>query len=274
MKAAEKSALYEILKKTSAALLGYESQAFMEEPRFFDDAEAAPSAPIVSSAPAEPESSGKTAPASIQQADAAAALVESGALVIEAGATIDSISKKIAACSRCPLSQKRKNVVPGEGVINPAVLVVGEGPGADEDEQGRPFVGRAGQLLDKMLAAINLSREKNCFIANIVKCRPPMNRDPEPQEAQACRSFLDAQIHVLKPKMILALGRVAMRNLLDTSIGINQMRGRFVDFKGIPFMATYHPSALLRDESLKRPAWEDLKAFRQKLLEICPDYDK
>ena len=243
MKAAEKEQVYQLLKKTSGAVLGYTSKNFLEPPVFVDDPE--------TSVPAQ-----ESAPAVLQSA------------------SIDSVNKKIASCVRCSLSKTRKNVVPGEGVSNPYVLVVGEGPGAEEDEQGRPFVGKAGQLLDKMLAAINLSRDKNCYIANVVKCRPPMNRDPAPQETQACRSFLDAQIHVLKPKMILAMGRVALQNLLDTSIGINKMRGKIVDFNGIPFMATFHPSALLRDESLKRPAWEDLKIFKNKLLEICPDYDK
>ncbi len=189
------------------------------------------------------------------------------------GATLESIAKKISACQNCVLAKTRKNVVPGEGVANPAVLVIGEGPGADEDAQGRPFVGKAGQLLDKMLAAIHLHREKNCFIANIVKCRPPMNRDPSPDECAACSAFLQAQIHVLQPKMILALGRVALQKLLDTSIGITKMHGKIVDYKGIPFMATFHPSALLRDETYKRPAWEDLKIFRAKLLEICPNYE-
>ena len=254
MKAAEKSTLYEMLKKTSTAILGYESQNFSGVPQFSDDQQ------IVQA----PESAASAAPVPAAE----------GSDNLASAATMDSIAQKIRACSRCPLCKTRKNVVPGEGVSSPLVLVVGEGPGADEDEQGRPFVGRAGQLLDKMLAAINLSRQKNCFIANIVKCRPPMNRDPAPEESAACRSFLDAQIHVLKPKMVLAMGRVALQNLLDTSIGINRMRGQFVDFNGIPFMATYHPSALLRDESLKRPAWEDLKAFKAKLLEICPDYDK
>lgn len=274
MKADEKKTLYQMLKKTSAAVLGFQSDAFAGEPEFFDDAEMAKDCRAKCAdepVPAQAQNFSQAPMAPSQAQEGAAGNDKSVAPV---GATIDSIARKIAECSRCPLSKTRKNVVPGEGVANPLVLVVGEGPGADEDEQGRPFVGKAGQLLDKMLAAIGLSRQKNCFIANIVKCRPPMNRDPQPQESQACRSFLDAQIHVLKPKMILAMGRVALQNLLDTSIGINKMRGQFVDFKGVPFMATYHPSALLRDESLKRPAWEDLKAFKQKLLEICPDYDK
>lgn len=268
MKASEKALLYQMLKKTSAALLGYQSQEFLSEPAFFDDKEISASANLESKSQEQ-----------IVEKTAAETFVQSNAANLDDGqkisaATIESIAQKVMACSRCGLAKTRKNVVPGEGVSNPLVLVVGEGPGADEDEQGRPFVGRAGQLLDKMLGAINLYREKNCYIANIVKCRPPMNRDPSPEEAQACRSFLDAQIHVLKPKMILAMGRVALQKLLDTSIGINKMRGQILDFKGIPFMATYHPSALLRDENLKRPAWEDLKVFKSRLLELCPDYDK
>ena len=183
-------------------------------------------------------------------------------------ASIQSIADKIKNCTRCGLCQRRTNTVPGVGVEKPVVLVIGEGPGADEDARGEPFVGKAGQLLDKMLAAIQLSRQTNCFIANIVKCRPPNNRDPLPDEAAACRSYLDAQIHVLKPAMILAVGRIAIQNLLGTKEGINRLRGRFFEYQNIPVMATYHPSALLRDESLKRPAWEDLKVFRARLEEI------
>ena len=265
MKAEQKEQIYQILKKSSGAILGYTAKEFAAAPQFTDDVEVS-AAPVQSQVISQEQAE--------MQAQNFAAVQEQAPALASGGATIDSVNQKIFSCARCGLSKTRKNVVPGEGVANPLVLVVGEGPGADEDEQGRPFVGKAGQLLDKMLAAINLSRDKNCYIANIVKCRPPMNRDPAPEESQACRSFLDAQIHVLKPKMILAMGRVALQNLLDTSIGINKMRGQFVDFKGIPFMATYHPSALLREESLKRPAWEDLKAFKQKLLEICPDYDK
>ena len=188
--------------------------------------------------------------------------------------SLEELKKDCLSCQKCELCETRRHVVVGVGSENAEVMFIGEGPGENEDLQGEPFVGLAGQLLDKMLCAVDLDRKKNIYIANIVKCRPPMNRDPALEESQACRSFLDAQIHVLKPKMILAMGRVALQNLLDTSIGINKMRGKFVDFNGIPFMATFHPSALLRDESLKRPAWEDLKTFRQKLLEICPDYDK
>ena len=192
----------------------------------------------------------------------------------ESGATINSIAEKIYHCNRCQLCKTRKNTVPGTGVENPLVMVIGEGPGADEDDQGLPFVGKAGQLLDKMLDAIQLSRSSNCFITNVVKCRPPMNRDPLPEEMEACISFLQAQIHLLKPKMILGLGRIATHTLLQCETPISKIHGQLTLYKGIPFMATYHPSALLRDPSLKRPAWEDLKLFREKLLELVPGYNE
>ena len=164
--------------------------------------------------------------------------------------------------------------MPGEGAENPLVMVIGEGPGADEDRLGRPFVGKAGQLLDKMLVSISLSREKNAYIANIVKCRPPGNRDPLPEEAAACMPFLREQIDAVRPRAILVVGRIAAKNLLNTEEGIGRLRGRFFDYCGIPLMPTYHPSALLRNESLKRPAWEDLKAFRERLRELAPGYEQ
>ncbi len=190
------------------------------------------------------------------------------AAITDTSVSLQNIARKISSCSRCRLCGGRKNTVPGIGVPNPLVLVIGEGPGADEDATGEPFVGKAGQLLDKMLAAICLSRKTNCFIANIVKCRPPNNRDPQQDEADACRSFLDAQISVVKPKLILTLGRIAVQNLLNTTTGINRLRGQFFEYKGIPLLPTYHPSALLRNEDLKRPAWEDLKVFRSRLEEM------
>jgi len=175
----------------------------------------------------------------------------------------------ITGCKACPLCATRTHAVPGEGADNPLVMVIGEGPGADEDAAGRPFVGRAGQLLDKMLASIGLSRDKNCYIANMVKCRPPGNRDPEPDEIAACLSFLSKQIALLRPRIILCAGRVAARNLLKTNEGINALRGTFAEYRTeervIPVLCTFHPSALLRDESLKRPAWEDLKLLRAKI---------
>ena len=189
--------------------------------------------------------------------------------------SIQAVYAAVAQCSACKLAATRTKPVAGEGpeelsrLSNSVeVMVIGEGPGADEDRQGRPFVGKAGQLLDKMLEAIQLSRKTNCYITNVVKCRPPQNRDPEPDERSCCAPFLDAQIRLTHPKMILVMGRVAAQHLLQTSEGIGKLRGRFFEYSGIPLMPTYHPSALLRDESLKRPAWEDLKRFRARLLTL------
>lgn len=177
--------------------------------------------------------------------------------------TIESIASEIARCKLCPLCETRLCPVPGEGVAQPLVLVVGEGPGADEDSSGYPFVGRAGKLLDKMLSAIDLSREKNTFIANVVKCHPPGNRDPRADtEVACCLPYLDRQIDILRPAVILVLGRVALQNLLHTADGIGKLHGQFLTYRSIPLMPTYHPSALLRNEALKRPAWEDLKKLR------------
>ena len=183
--------------------------------------------------------------------------------------SIEKIAAEIKNCHDCILAKTRKNTVPGEGVTNPLVLVIGEGPGADEDIQGRPFVGRAGQLLDKMLASINLSRTSNCFIANVVKCRPPNNRDPHPEEKDACYHFLKRQITLLKPKFILLVGNVAAQCMLNAKESVGKIRGKIIDYKiddmTIPLMVTYHPSFLLRSENFKRPAWEDLKSLRARI---------
>ena len=183
--------------------------------------------------------------------------------------SLEVVAAEITACKACVLAETRTLAVPGEGSERPLVMVIGEGPGADEDRAGRPFVGRAGQLLDKMLASIGLFREENCFIANMVKCRPPGNRDPDPREMAACFSFLKRQILLLQPRLILCAGRVSAQSLLKTSQGINTLRGKFVDLEVgeivIPVLPTFHPSAILRDESLKRPAWEDLKLLKSHL---------
>ena len=189
--------------------------------------------------------------------------------------SMQDIYAAVAQCTACGLGLTRTKSVAGEGpeelsrlTNSVEVMVIGEGPGADEDRQGRPFVGRAGQLLDKMLEAIQLSRKTNCYITNVVKCRPPNNRDPAPEERSCCSAFLEAQIRLTQPKMILVMGRIAAQHLLQTSDGIGKLRGRFFEYQGIPLMPTYHPSALLRDENLKRPAWEDLKQFRARLQEL------
>ena len=175
------------------------------------------------------------------------------------------IAAKVTSCTRCALHRGRKHAVPGEGAAHPLVLVVGEGPGAEEDATGRPFVGPAGQLLDRMLKAIDLDRISNCFIANVVKCRPPGNRDPQPEESAACLPYLRAQIAALRPRAILAVGRVAAQTLTGLSAGVGELRRRQLAYEGIPLAVTYHPSAVLRDSSLKRPVWEDLKRLKSTL---------
>jgi DNA polymerase len=186
----------------------------------------------------------------------------------EARALLERTRLEAGACSACRLAAQRKNNVFGMGAARPLVLVVGEGPGAEEDESGQPFVGPAGQLLDRMLAAIGLSRSSNVYIANIVKCRPPANRDPAPDEVVACMRYLDSQIEALAPRAILCLGRTALRALTGSEEGITRLRGKWFEYRGIPLIATFHPSALLRDEGYKRPAWEDLKTLKERLATL------
>ena len=173
-------------------------------------------------------------------------------------------------CRKCRLWETRTNVVIGVGNRNADIMFVGEGPGQQEDLQGEPFVGPAGKLLDKMLASIGLEREK-VYIANIVKCRPPGNRDPHDDEQEACMNYLRYQLMLVKPKIIVCLGRIAATAIIDKDFKITRQHGQWTERKGYWFIATYHPSALLRDESKKRPAWEDLKLIRAKLDEIGND---
>lgn len=175
--------------------------------------------------------------------------------------SLKAIKEELGECTRCPLHQMRLNIVFGEGNPNADLMFVGEGPGAEEDEQGRPFVGRAGQLLTKMIQAMGLDRSET-YICNVVKCRPPENRDPEPFEIQTCKPFLEAQVSAVSPKVIIALGRVAAQTLLGTKESITKLRGRFHVRGKIHVMPTYHPSFLLREEPdkrYKREAWTDLK---------------
>ncbi len=181
------------------------------------------------------------------------------------GKTLDEIAGQIRVCSACPLHTSRKNTVPGEGNPNrPDILFVGEGPGADEDDQSRPFVGEAGQLLDKMIAGMGYKRE-DVFIANIVKCRPPGNRVPLPEEMSACVPYLKAQIALIKPKIIVALGKTAVQELLQKDVAITKFRGTWCQYEGIDLMPTYHPAYLLRSPGKKGEAWADLKAVLAKL---------
>ncbi len=163
-----------------------------------------------------------------------------------------------SACTACPLHQTRKQAVLGVGDEKAEWLFVGEGPGAEEDERGEPFVGQAGKLLDNMLAAIALRRGKNVYIANIVKCRPPGNRTPEPAEARACEPYLSRQIALIRPRLIVALGKVAAQNLLGREGSLASLRGRMHEYRGIPVIVTYHPAYLLRNLTDKSKSWEDL----------------
>ena len=182
----------------------------------------------------------------------------------------DQVNAQIATCSKCPLCEHIHHKVPGQGNPEAKLMFIGEGPGQDEDLQGLAFVGRAGQLLTKMIAAMNMTRDE-VFICNLVKCRPPMNRVPEPQEAQQCLPYLRQQFALVRPKVVVLLGATAARYVLGDHIRITRDRGNFVYKKGVWFMPTYHPSALLRDESKKKDAWHDLKQVMQKLEEIQRD---
>lgn len=178
--------------------------------------------------------------------------------------TLDEVAAHIATCTSCALHRSAKHPVPGEGNPQAELLCVGEAPGAHEDEQGRPFVGEAGQLLTKILSAIQLSRDE-VYICNVLKHRPPGNRDPLPDEVIACQPYLLRQIELVGPKVILALGRFAAQTLLQTTTGIGALRGKIHRYHGVPLIVTYHPAALLRNESWKRPTWEDVKLARRVL---------
>jgi uracil-DNA glycosylase family 4 len=174
------------------------------------------------------------------------------------------IAARIAACRNCGLAETRTKVVPGQGASRPRLALLGEAPGAQEDATGLAFVGAAGQLLTKMLAAMGLAREE-VFILNVLKCRPPGNRTPEPTEIAACASYLEEQLQVLKPELIVALGGTAAHHLLQNDVSIRRLRGRFHDVGGRTILVTYHPSYLLQNPELKRDAWEDLKLAMAKL---------
>jgi uracil-DNA glycosylase family 4 len=183
---------------------------------------------------------------------------------IPAVPTLEVIREEMGDCRRCKLWQGRRNLVFGEGNPNASLMFVGEGPGADEDAQGRPFVGRAGQLLTKIIEAIDMKRD-DVYIANIVKSRPPNNRVPEPDEVSACLPFLKKQIAVIRPQIIVTLGSVATNNLLAATLSITKVRGEFRQLGTILVMPTFHPSYLLRNPAAKREVWEDMKKVRDRL---------
>lgn len=177
------------------------------------------------------------------------------------GETLADIRTDLGDCQRCKLCHHRTHIVFGEGNLKAKLVFVGEAPGADEDASGRPFVGRAGQLLTKIIESIGLQRE-DCYICNILKCRPPGNRDPEKDEVAACESFLFRQIAAIKPKLIVALGTHGAQTLLRTKEPISKLRGRFHEYRGTKLLATFHPAYLLRDPNRKKDTWEDMKKVR------------
>ena len=180
----------------------------------------------------------------------------------EKAGSLEELDKLINKCTRCPLHKSRTNFVFGVGNPNDDVMVVGEGPGADEDAQGEPFVGRAGKLLNEILKAINFEREE-VYIANVVKSRPPGNRTPTAEEMEACVPYLRKQIELIKPKLILCLGLTAAQGLLKKRDSLTKMRGQLFEYRGTKVMVTYHPAALLRNPNWKRPCWEDVQKFRK-----------
>ena len=207
--------------------------------------------PAPSPAPSPPPPPVEPAPARPTATDASEALCQ--------------IAERISACTQCTLCEQRQNTVPGQGTKNPDLLFIGEGPGAEEDRQGLAFVGKAGDLLTRMITVMGFSRDE-VFIANVVKCRPPGNRNPNPQEMAACMPYLEEQIDVLKPKVIVALGATAIKGLLgDELVSITRIRGSWMQFKGIDLMPTFHPAYLLRNPDAKKDVWKDLQKVLQRI---------
>ena len=175
---------------------------------------------------------------------------------------LNEFGTSISTCKKCNLGQHRNKFVFGVGDSHADLMLVGEAPGREEDLKGEPFVGRAGKLLDKILSAIKMNRQKNVYICNVLKCRPPQNRDPLPDEVEKCEPYLLHQINLIKPKLIVALGRISGTTLLRVDDTLKSMRGRLHDYHGTPLLVTYHPAALLRNSNLKKYAWEDFQFIR------------
>ena len=186
----------------------------------------------------------------------------------EPAQALDMMRPAVLGCHACGLRAGASQVVFGEGCAGARLVLIGEGPGAEEDRQGRPFVGAAGQLLDKMLAAVGMSRFEHVYILNVVKCRPPGNRAPAEDEADACRRHLDGQLAIIDPPIVVLLGATALKSLIDPNARITRMRGQWIERDGRWWMPTYHPAALLRNPEWKRPAWEDLKPVLDKYREV------
>lgn len=188
--------------------------------------------------------------------------------------SFEELKTACESCTKCGLCETRHNVVVGVGNPKADVLFIGEGPGENEDLQGEPFVGRAGKLLDKMLLAVDLDRNKNIYIANIVKCRPPKNRDPKPEEQEMCIEWLRNQVRLIKPKIIVCLGRISAQKLIDPNLRITKEHGNFIQKGNFLMMPMFHPAAILRNPNQKPEAFGDFLKLRDKIEEICPEtYD-
>lgn len=183
----------------------------------------------------------------------------------------EELRKACENCRECSLCETRHNVVVGVGNPEAKVMFIGEGPGENEDLQGEPFVGRAGKLLDKMLLAVDLDRNRNIYIANIVKCRPPQNRDPKPEEQERCINWLRNQVKLIRPKIIVCLGRIAAQKLIDPNLKITKEHGTFIEKGGFLMMPMFHPAAILRNPNQKPEAFDDFLKLREKIKELCPE---
>ena len=181
----------------------------------------------------------------------------------------EDLKRDCMSCQKCELGATRTNLVFGVGVPDAEIVFIGEGPGEQEDLRGEPFVGRGGQLLDKYLDAIGLSREKNIYIGNMVKCRPPHNRDPKPEEQDCCIGWLREQIRLIRPKIIVCLGRISAQRIIDPDFRVTKQHGEFIERNGVWLMGTFHPAALLRNPRQKPDALEDFLGLRDKIGEVC-----
>jgi uracil-DNA glycosylase family 4 len=252
--------IYDFYRRGGAAAVVADSQIATEAPGAAEAPEpASPASPSMTSIPTAPQES--TIPRRTLVSDQPVPPLVSFGPALPAAqrpAALAAVRDLIGECQRCQLAQGRNKIVFADGDPNAQIMFVGEGPGADEDAQGLPFVGRAGQLLNNMIAAMGLKREQ-VYIANIVKCRPPQNRKPEPGEANTCMPFLERQIEIVRPRVLVALGATAATYLLGMRGSIASMRGRIHDYRGIQAVVTYHPAFLLRDPTQKKEAWKDLQ---------------
>jgi len=261
------------LRQIASDAVGEETKDWRESLR---DAGVNVDAPVVGARPIPPEELAASTPAATTTEMAFKKGIVVGAdeaelipSAIEKLDTLEEIAKKVQKCTRCPLYETATQGVPGEGDPKAKLVCVGEAPGAKEDETGRPFVGQAGQLLTKILGAIDLTREQ-VFICNVLKHRPPGNRNPRPEEVEACSPYLIRQLELIRPKVIVAFGTFAAQTLLNTKTPIGQLRGLVHKYHGIPLVVTYHPAALLRNPAWKRPTWEDVQLARRILDSAAP----